>query len=290
MSATVPARDSAGGVYVARLGGLVVTRGRGVTAADRLRELWRFRHMLGHLASRNLKVKYKRSALGFLWTLLNPLATVLVLVAVFRIVVRLPIEHYWAFLLSGYFAWNTAAQSLFSASTILPEHARLTRSVAFPKEVLVLAALVARFVELAAELAILVVVLAVFHHGTVPAAFALVPVLVVVEALLVVGLMLPIAVLSTLFRDVTQGLPVLLTTLFYLSPVFYPASMVPEAFRGIYAANPFASLLACFHRVLYDGSPPPIPELALAAGIALVVAAGGFLVFGRYSEVCAEIA
>jgi lipopolysaccharide transport system permease protein len=129
--------STADGVYVARLGGFAITRGRRVPPAEHLRELWHFRHMLRHLVARNLKVKYKRSALGFLWTLLHPVATIGVLLAVFSTVVRLPIAHYWAFLLSGYFAWNMASQSIFAAATILNEHARLTRSVAFPKEVLV---------------------------------------------------------------------------------------------------------------------------------------------------------
>jgi ABC-type polysaccharide/polyol phosphate export permease len=286
---TDPGVGPAHGVYLARLGGFVIARGRRVPRTERLRELWHFRHMLRHLVARNLKVKYKRSALGFLWTLLHPAATIVVLVAVFSTVVRLPIPHYWAFLLSGWFAWNTASQAIFSASTILTEHARLTRSVAFPKEILVLAALAARLVELAIELALAVVILVALHHGTPPPACLLLPVLFAAQALLLLGLMLPLAVLSTLFRDVTQGLPVFLTTLFYLSPVFYPATMVPEGLRALYFVNPFAALLTCFQRVLYDGAAPPPPLLGLALGTALVVLFAGAHVFSRYEEICGEI-
>ncbi|MGH2570317.1 MAG: ABC transporter permease [bacterium] len=279
----------ADGIYVARLGGFAIARGRHVPPAEHLRELWHFRHMLFHLVARNLKVKYKRSALGFLWTLLHPMATIGVLLAVFSTVVRLPIAHYWAFLLSGYFAWNMASQSIFAASTILTDHARLTRSVAFPKEILVLAALAARLVELVVELTIVAAILVVLHHRSFPLAFLFLPILVAVEAALLLGLMLPLAVVSTLFRDVAQGLPLFVTTLFYLSPVFYPATMVPEPLRAAYFANPFAPLLSCFQRVLYDGAAPALSHLALAFGGALVTVAAGALVFSRYEEICGEI-
>jgi ABC-type polysaccharide/polyol phosphate export permease len=129
----------------------------------------------------------------------------------------------------------------------------------------------------------------VLHHGSAPVAFLFLPILVAVEALLLLGLMLPLAVLSTLFRDVGQGLPLFVTTLFYLSPVFYPATMVPEQFRAAWFANPFAPLLDCFQSVLYDGAAPELPVFALALGGALVAVVAGALVFRRYEEVCGEI-
>ena len=86
-------------------------------------EIWSYRDLLRNLVARNLKVKYQRSVLGFLWTLLNPLLTVGVLVMVFTFVVRVQIENYWAFLLSGYFVWNFISQSLNSATFVLAEHA-----------------------------------------------------------------------------------------------------------------------------------------------------------------------
>jgi hypothetical protein len=106
-----------------------------------LAELWRFRYLLRSLVVRNLKVKYQRSVLGFLWTLLNPVLTIAVLIAVFSYVVRMGMVHYWAFLLSGFFAWNFVAQMLYAGITILAEHATLRRSVAFPTELLIFGAL-----------------------------------------------------------------------------------------------------------------------------------------------------
>src|SRR5688572_8498518 len=94
-----------------------------VSWGTRAADVWRHRELLRHLVLRNLRVKYQRSLLGFLWTLLNPLLAVGILVAVFGHVVKVPIPAYWAFVLSGYFVWNFAMQMLGASSYIFAEHA-----------------------------------------------------------------------------------------------------------------------------------------------------------------------
>ena len=92
----------------------------------RLRRVWRYRELLHSLVVRNLKVKYQRSLLGFVWTLVNPLLTVAILVVVFSHVVRIQVPHYWAFLLSGYFVWNFMLQTLNTGTWIFAEHSHST--------------------------------------------------------------------------------------------------------------------------------------------------------------------
>jgi len=117
-----------------------------IGALGRMRGVWRYRELLHSLVVRNLKVKYQRSLLGFVWTLVNPLFTVAVLGVVFSHVVRIPLPHYWAFLLSGYFVWNFMLQTLNTGTYIFAEHSRLTRSVAFPSEILVFGAAGSRLI------------------------------------------------------------------------------------------------------------------------------------------------
>ena len=199
-------------------------------------------------------MKYQRSLLGFVWTLVNPLLTVTILVVVFSHVVRIPVPDYWAFLLSGYFVWNFMLQTLNTGTYIFAEHSRLTRSVAFPSEILVFGAAGSRLIEFVAEISLILIALAVFHHHTVPVSFALLPLLIVIQLLIAVGLALPIATLSVFYYDVYHALPIALTTLFYLSPVFYPATMVPAAARDLYFLNPIAGLLTLYHDVALSGS------------------------------------
>ena len=245
--------------------------------------------MLRHIVIRDLTVKYKRSSLGFLWTFLNPLFTIAVLIAVFSVVIRIKIEHYWAFLLSGYFVWNMALQSILSGTYALAEHARLTRSVAFPREVLILSASLSRLIEFAAEMILILLVLVVAHHHSVPASFSMLPVLILLQVVLILGFMFPVATLSTLYTDVQHALPIAMTSLFYLSPVFYMIEMVPESLRHYYLLNPFAGLLTIYHQVLYDGVFPDPVVFLITSIQALILFAVGYRVFYRNQEACTEL-
>jgi len=259
------------------------------TSPSRANQVWHFRELLRQLILRNLKVKYQRSLLGFVWTFLNPLLTVAILVLVFSHVVRIPLPDYWAFVLSGYFVWNCILQTLNTGTYIFAEHSRLTRSVAFPSEILVLGAVGSRLLEFLAEIALILVLLVAFHHHHVPASFALLPILLAIQVLLVIGLALPIATLSVFYYDVQHALPIALTTLFYLSPVFYPAQMVPEAARPFYFLNPIAGLLTLYHEILYAGRMPSFTLLLGMIAAALLVYVIGYAIFNRYCSVFSEI-
>lgn len=267
---------------------VTAVHGRG-DRRGRIRTVWRYRELLRGLVVRNLTVKYQRSLLGFVWTLVNPLLTVTILVVVFSHVVRIELPQYWAFLLSGYFVWNFMLQTLSTGTWIFAEHSRLTRSVAFPTELLVFSAAGSRLIEFAAEISlILLAMIALRHHG-VPPSFAMIPVLVLIQVALAVGLALPIAMLSVFYHDVYHALPIALASLFYLSPVFYPASMVPEALQSLYFLNPIAGLLTLYHDVVYAGHWPSTQLLGTTALQAAVVYAVGYGIFQRYASVFAEV-
>ncbi|HEX3276371.1 MAG TPA: ABC transporter permease [Gemmatimonadales bacterium] len=258
-------------------------------APARVYHVWRYRELLRGLVVRNLKVKYQRSLLGFVWTLVNPLLTVTILVVVFSHVVRLQIPNYWAFLLSGYFAWNFMLQTLTTGTWVFAEHSRLTRSVAFPSEILVFSAAGSRLIEFAAELLLTLAAMVLLHHHGVPGSYVLVPLLVVLQVVMAIGLALPIATLSVFYHDIYHALPIALASLFYLSPVFYPASMVPEAYRTLYFLNPIAGLLTLYHDVVYAGAWPSAQLLGVTAVQTSLVYAIGYAVFHRYATVFAEV-
>lgn len=254
-----------------------------------LADVWQYRELLRSLVGRNLKAKYQRSVLGFVWTLLNPLLMLAVLVGVFSYIIRIELKHYWAFLISGYFAWNYFSQMLNTGTYILAEHGRLARSVRFPAEVPVLAATLSRLVEFAVELSLLLLLLTLVHHQAIPASFAWLPLLVILQVLIALGMVLPLSILSVFFRDVEHALPVVLTVMFYLTPVFYGLDFVPEVIRPIFLLNPMAGLLTLYHQVLYEGVTPSPWLLAFTTAVALTIAPLGYAVFNRYKLVCAEI-
>jgi lipopolysaccharide transport system permease protein len=256
---------------------------------DGMGSIWRYRELLWGLVLRNLKVKYQRSAIGFLWTLLNPVLTATVLIVVFTNVIKIPLPDYWAFLLSGYFAWNFMQQCLNAATYTLGEHAPLTRSIAFPKEVLIIGTTISRMIEFAIELALVMVILAVAQHHGVPMSYAIVPVLILLQFLLCLGLQLPVAALSVFFRDVQHALPIAIATLFYISPVFYAVTLVPGEAYDVYMLNPIARVLTLYHEALYQGVMPSFDEIGIAFAISLLTFLLSYAVFNRYQHLFAEV-
>lgn len=252
--------------------------------------VWQYRELLRNLVVRDLKVKYQRSVLGLVWTLLNPMLMVAVLVAVFSYVIRIQIANYWAFLISGFFVWNFIQLALYHATTILRDHASLGRSVPFPSEVLILSASMSKLVEYLVEITIVILVLLVFHHHSVPSSLVLLPLLVLMQLMMAVGLMAPVAVIAVMFHDVQHALPIIITSLFYLSPVFYPVSMIPEPVRIFYHLNPIVGLLRLFHIVLYEGAWPSTSLLLGVGASALGTCLIGYGIFKRFKDICTEIA
>lgn len=250
---------------------------------------WQYRELFRQLVLRNLKVRYQRSGLGFLWLLVNPALTVSILVLVFGYIVRLPIESYWAFLASGYFAWVFFLHTMSTSTYVIPEHASMAKSVAVPPDVFVMSAVTSRLIEFAVELLLVLVLLAVFHHHGVPRSFLLTPLLVVFLLFLTLGLAMPAAALSIFFRDIQHGLPPVLQMLMYLSPVFYTTSMVPAGLVPVYAANPVAVVLTTFHIALYEGRMPTAALLGQAAVMSVVVYVIGYTIFRRQCRLFAEI-
>jgi ABC-type polysaccharide/polyol phosphate export permease len=251
--------------------------------------IWQYRDLIRVLVVRNVKVKYQRSALGLLWTLLNPLLMLVILMAVFTHIVRIPIPAYWAFLLSGYFVFNCIGQILAASVLVYLEHASMVRSIAFPVEAPVVAAVLSRFLEFFIELGLTLVLIVMFWHGGIPLSFLLIPWLVVLLLLLALGLAMPLAALSVFYYDVRHMLPPLLAALFYISPVFYSVDMVPDMLLPIYYINPIAYLLNIFHTVLYEGVVPSVLVLTTATALMVATFVFGYALFNRYKSLFAEV-
>lgn len=264
-------------------------RARSTSLIHQARIIWRYRELIRVLAVRNVKVKYQRSALGLLWTLLNPLLMLLILMAVFTHIVRIPIPAYWAFLLSGYFVFHCVSQIMSASSLVYLEHATMVRSIAFPIEAPVVAAALSRLFEFMIELGLTLVLIILFRHGGIPVSFLLIPWLLLLLLLLTLGLAMPVAALSVFYYDVRHMLPALLAALFYISPVFYSVDMVPETLLPIYYINPIAHLLNIFHTVLYDGVMPSVLSLVTATALMAATFVVGYALFNRSKHLFAEV-
>ncbi len=252
-------------------------------------ELWTFRELLRALVARNLNVRYQRSVIGLAWTFVNPLITVAILVLVFSQILRLGVPGYWAFLISGYFPWVFTLHTLGNSPVVVSGHSYMTRSLAFPAEVLVAATVISRLVEFLIELTLVSIVLLAFWHHGFPLSFLALPFAVVLHTTLVIGIALPIAAAAVFFNDIEHAVPAALMFLGFLSPVYYPLSFVPESLRAVFLLNPFAAQLSLFHAILYDGRFPQWSQWGLATLYSVAAIVVGMALFRWRRAYFAEI-
>ncbi len=247
------------------------------------REIVQYRSLLRDLVARDLKVRYKRSVLGVAWTMLNPLLTMVVFTMVFSHVLRVPVQNFTVYFLSGFLLWNFVAQTTSWSTSCLLSYASLIKKIYVPKAVFVLATVLAGLVNLLLSLVPLALIMLVVGHPF-HLAIAFIPVPMLLGMLFALGLSLLLAPLSVMFADIVPIYQVLLTLWLYLTPVMYPAEMVPAAYRGIVDANPMSYLVESFRAPIYGGVLPDAGVLAAATAFALGAMVLGWLVFEHYTD------
>ena len=270
----------------------------------RLRELLSYRELIENLVMRDLKLRYKSSVLGFLWSLLNPLLLMLVFTVVFTVMLpQASIPKFPAFVLCALLPWNFFSTSILAALGSITGNGHLINKVYFPREVLPIASVLASFANFLLALPVLFVLLLLFK---IPITIwvAYLPVIMLVQIVFTVGIALLLSAVNVFYRDTGVIMEVIIQAWFFLTPVFYPIDLLPQAStwlgvtvpvrRLTYILNPMASIIASYRSVLYgftNGSPPAPPALdffsrtVLTAIVCFVV---GYWVFTRYSHRFAE--
>ena len=252
------------------------TRGR--RAVDR-RELWQYRELVRFLAGRDLKVRYKQAALGVGWAIVRPVIGALTLTVVFQHVVDLSSDNipYVPFALVGYSAWAYLSASLGGAGGSLVANSTLITKVYFPRVLAPLAAVIPGLVDLAVSAVPLVIAMAWYGLRPGPE-LLLLPLWVAGLVACAFGVGLWFATLNVRYRDAAALLAVALQLLFFLSPIVYPGSQVPEVWRPVYFVNPVAGLVSGLRWSLLGG-PWPGPPMAVSAVVIVVALWGGLRYF-----------
>ena len=244
-----------------------------------LRNLWAYRGLLRLLVTRDLTVRYKRSTLGVWWTLLNPLLFMLVLWMVFGQFFRFEIPGetpYIVYLLSGIVFITFFAQGLIATGSSIVNSSSILTKVFVPPEVFALSSSLAALVNFAISLLPLIAVQLITGVG-VPWTVLLVPIPALCMLMLVAGLGLLVASAAVFFYDVLDLTAVGVQILTYLTPTFYPISIVPERFLPVVQANPLYSFLLIFRGFVYEGVFAPGWAFAVMIGTSI-----GFLLLGAW--------
>jgi ABC-type polysaccharide/polyol phosphate export permease len=246
-------------------------------------ELFVYRDLIATLVARDLKVRYRRSAIGFLWTMLQPLLTMLVLTIVFSTLFRFDLPNYPVYALAGIVFWNFFSQGISSSMGSLRRNAPLFTKVPVPKVVFPIATVIAGVVNLVLALIPLTGILLATGHPVRPAILFL-PLAIVLVALFTLGIGLLLSPLAVLFHDITELIGVLLTVMMYLTPIFYPIGIVPDRYIWLVRLNPVRAILEVFRTPVYEGTVPDLVHLGAAGAITLVALTAGVLAFRRNAD------
>lgn len=248
--------------------------------------------LLSELVRRDLTVRYAGSFGGFAWAILNPLVFCFLYGFVFAVVLRVgpPAGFpggYVDFLLGGMLPWLGVQDAVMRGSGSITDQGHLVKKLPFPPELLVVSSVAAALVLEAAAISVLAAFV-VGVRGLVPSPTLLAAAFLLQVALLA-GPVLALAALHVFFRDLSQILAPLLMIVFYMSPILYPASMVPASLAGYLSFNPVSDLVGLFRAALFGVPPPPAPRLALWLAGSGVLAWVGLVFFRRCRRTFSDI-
>ncbi len=256
-------------------------------------ELYQYRDLVLNLIVRDLKARYKSSVLGFLWTLLNPLGMMLVFTAVFTWILPGRIERYPIFLLCGLLPWNFFSAGVMVGINSITGNANLVKKVYFPREVLPISSVLANLVNFLLGLLVLFAVLLAFRSPLSPWLWLL-PLVILIQTCFVLGIALVLSTVNVFYRDTNMIMDVVMLAWFFLTPVVYPVTALPETYplwgitlnvhRLMYILNPMASLIAAYRDLLYWGYRTDLDFLLRTAMTSLIVLLIGYRFFVHFRD------
>lgn len=280
-----------------RVSRVLLLRGKGEKMGARLVELVRYRELLYNLVVRDLKVRYKNSVLGVAWSLLNPLFMMLIFTVVFTVMQPSNIERFPIFVLCALLPWDFFRTSVTGATGSIVNNAHLIKKVYFPREVLPLSIVLSNLVNFLLALIVLFGMMALFHVRLTVWALYL-PLLIVIQIAFSAGMALLFSTLNVFYRDTQHIMEVVMLGWFFVTPVFWDHTDLPETafFLGVtwpvqrltFILNPMASLISTYRDILYFGRGIDIYFLWRTVITAVAFLVLGYWVFMRYSKVFGE--
>ena len=264
-----------------------------------LKELWSYRDLVYNLVARDLKVRYKNSFLGIVWSWLNPLLMMLIFAFVFGVLYeRTDIPNYHILFLSAQLPWNLFSSAVMGGIPSIVGNAHLVKKVYFPREVLPIAVVLSSLVNFVIALPVFFLVAAL--SGVMPTRYVLLlPVPILIEVVFATGIVLILSTLEVFYRDTHMLMDVGMQAWFFITPIIYPMRSLPTevTLAGItfnpqvwlFRLNPMASIINTYQDILYNGTLTSLDFLARTAVTALAILIFGYWFFRRHCGKFGEI-
>lgn len=253
-----------------------------------LREIYEYRTMIVSLIRRDLRGRYKGSALGFAWTFLNPLLQLGVYTVVFSIIMRAGIEDYYLFLFVALIPWLFFSTSVSAGASCVMAQKEMVKKIYFPREVLPIAHVTCQMVNMLLSFVVVFAVLLLSGKGISLQALLYLPIVIVAEYFLAISITMIVSAVTVYLRDLEHVLVILTMAWQFLTPVMYSIDMVPEELRSIFNINPMTPIIVAYRDILYYKRLPEIGNLLHGFVFSTILLVIGWLVFGRLKKHFAE--
>ena len=262
---------------------LVIENRRGLLNID-WAEVWEHRELLHTLVGREIKLRYKQTAIGVSWVLLQPLVTMLIFTVIFGGLAKMPSDGVWypVFALTALLPWTYFSQAVTRAGVALVSNANLVSKIYFPRILLPLSTVIAPLVDFVLSLGLLFGMLV---YAGIPFTwkFLTLPIFILIAMISAMGVGLVVSATNVKYRDVGHAIPFVMQIWMFVSPIVYPVSLVPEQWRFIYGLNPMAGVIEGFRWALLEQTAPD-PMVMAASFVVFVVFLLASLVYFRQME------
>lgn len=250
----------------------------------------KYKELLSELTKREIKSRYKQSILGYAWVILNPFFQMIVMAFVFSHIMKIPVigVPYAIYLYVGLLPWTLFANSLTASVNSLVNNASLITKIYFPREIFVLSSILAKIVDFALASVVLIIFLVWFRVPVTIHLLWFVPIFLI-QQIFTYALSLLLSAFNLFYRDAQYVLSLGLILWMYLTPVIYPAELMPERYRWIFQLNPMAVLINAYRQIILSGSMPNLTSLMLAMGVSVSLYVVAYIIFKKLEGVFADV-
>ncbi|MGB9715446.1 MAG: ABC transporter permease [Thermodesulfovibrionales bacterium] len=240
------------------------------------------------LTQKELKVRYKNSYLGYLWSIMHPLAFAFVFFIAFKIFMRIKVENYVLFLIAGLFPWQWFANSVNFSTRIFLGNTNIVKKIKFPRNILPLSAVLQDMIHFVLSIPVILLFVFIYHKSPSLSWLYGIPLLLIIQFVIIYGFSLMVSTINLFFKDLERLIGIFMTLLFYFTPVLYPETMIPERLRYLIYLNPAAPLMLSWKNLFLKGAIEPI-YIIVSFTYSLIIFILGYSVYKKLSWRFAEV-
>ena len=263
-----------------------------LTLFKEVKNIYKWRELLWQMTAREVKSRYKQSVLGYFWVILTPLAQMLVMSFAFSIILRISTNStsnipYSIFLFVALLPWTLFSNSLSAAASSLVFSSNLITKIYFPRTILVISTIIAKIIDFFFALSILIIYMLIYQIPITINILWVIPIFFI-QQIFTLGLALFFATANLLYRDIQYLLSMILLLWMYVTPVIYPADLVPDKYRIVFQINPMAVIINAYRQTILGGGAPKYSSLLIALIVSLITLFIGFGYFKSREKIFAD--